>query len=124
MRKFYRTYFAVALMFGFHKHVYRVSNYWGGNPMTVSNDKYAAAAEATKMLIDDGYHSCPSCTWATPTEDEHVNAVGSHCHDAEFEHLRRRRREGAWLWPKEIARLARMARARRSHNFSYNQSGR
>ena len=64
-RKFYRAYFAVALLLGFDKHVYRVSSRWGGGGVGLKSGRYDAAWDATQMLIEDGYHRCSSCTWAT-----------------------------------------------------------
>lgn len=115
MHKLYRAYFAVALLLGFHKHVLRISNSWGSG-IEAEREKYSAAWSATQMLIDDGYHVCPSCQWATETKDEHVNAVGSYCHDEHLLYLRRQRRHGNWLPPESIAQLATLRRVRRGYS--------
>lgn len=116
MFRLYRAYFAFALLLGFHKHVFRISNRWGGASDTVGRAKYNAAHAATQMLIDDGYHACPSCHWATETKDEHVNVVGTYCHEERLDYLRRQRREGRWLPPESVAQLATLGRARRGHS--------
>lgn len=116
MRKLYRAYFAVALLLGFHKHVFRISNRWGGASNEVGPAKYGAAWAATQMLIDDGYHACPSCHWATETKDGHVNVVGSYCNEEHLTYLRRQRREGKLLPHESVAQLATLGRARRGHS--------
>lgn len=118
MHKLYRAYFAVALLLGFRKHVLRISNSWGGG-IQVGREKSSAAWSATQMLIDDGYHACPSCHWATETKGEHVNVVGSYCHEEHLLYLRRQRREGKWLPPESVAQLATLGRARRGHSHEH-----
>ncbi|MDB5265885.1 MAG: hypothetical protein JWM39_598 [Parcubacteria group bacterium] len=117
MHKLYRAYFAVALLLGFHKHVLRVSNCWGSASPKIRLAKLNAAYAATQMLIDDGYHRCPSCYWAIETKDEHVNVVGSFCHDEQLHYLRRQRREGKWLPPESVAQLATLRRIRRERSY-------
>jgi len=115
MYKLYRAYFAVALLLGFHKHVFRISNRWGGLGDKVGLAKYRAAWAATQMLIDDGYHVCPSCHWAIQTKDEHVNVIDSYCREERLLHLRQRRRDDRWLPPEGVAQLATLGRTRRGY---------
>lgn len=112
MFKFYRVYFVLALLLGFHKCVHRTSNRWASADLKRGRARHDAAHTATLMLVDDGYHACPFCTWATETLNEHLLLVGSYCHDEQLSYLRRKRREQGMLSREEVVQLAELGHAR------------
>jgi len=77
----YCTYFKTALLLGFSKHVYELSNKWGEAPSAnASLAQYHAARYATKQLwLHHGYYVCPTCEWATRERYEHVRVLDSYC---------------------------------------------
>lgn len=71
-------YLRSALLFGYHRHVYRLTSKWGGSGgwMPV---RYRVAADMQPRLFALGYHRCPSCEWATEMPNEHITVQGSWC---------------------------------------------
>ncbi len=53
----------IAIICGFHRHVYRIATSWGGEIGPV-NVFYRAAYEIQPYLYKRGYHRCPFCHWA------------------------------------------------------------
>ncbi len=79
MSPFY-LYLKLALFLGFKNHVYTISSRWGEHP-TFLMWQYNAAEKIQKDLIGKGYFKCPSCLWATKTQDEHITKSEGYCYE-------------------------------------------
>jgi hypothetical protein len=84
MRLIY-VYLRIALFLGFTTHVYNLSGRWGSSTKPIPR-RYNAAWEIQKDLLKRGYFKCPSCQWATETENEHFLRGKTFCSEYHESH--------------------------------------